>query len=800
MFSLVAVVTLAVGVGASAAIFSVVQGVLIRPLPYPESDSLVGVWHTSPEHGNWMHAHVSYLFYREQNRVFEEMGIYESREANLTGGERPEELPAIEVSPSLLRTLGVQPGQGRIFLDGESEPGADQVVILSHGLWQRRFGGDPGVVGTVVLIDGVSREIVGVMPPGFRVSNVRADLVLPMEINRSDPERGLWGNICVARLRPGVSLEDAQREMDALAGRIHEAFPDPEAARSFFERAQIGLAVTPLKEDVVGGVSEVLWILFGCVGVVLAIAIANVANLFLVRAESRQRETALRGALGATRAAIARGTTVESLIITIAGSMGGLALAAVGIRAFLRFAPPGMPRLDEIAIDLRVVVFAMAIAILSGLVLGAIPALRRTDDLSPVLDEGGRTATGGRVRQRTRDLLVVFQLALALMLIVLSGLMVRSFVGLRATDPGCDPRGVVTMRLPIPGIEYPEPADSLEFYREVLEKVRALPGVDLAGVITGVPVEDSGTLLGHSFEDAPLDEDEIAPNYKTHLVLPGSLDVLSIPLVAGRKLRTADLQEEVRTVLISESLARRVWPDPTDAVGRRVMPGRPQDGGVWYTIVGVVGDVPYNGLAEGIKDALYYPFWSLRVGEDDHMYNQQLELVIKTSQPPSSVARAAAEQVWSVDPDIPVADIRTMDEVVAEASVRTRFTMMLLLVAAFVAIVLGAVGLYGAISYVVGLRTREIGIRIALGADPAEIRRMVLGRGLVLAIIGLMVGLAAAVMAGRVAASQLFGVSAADPFTFALGSVLMITVALIATYLPARRAATMNPTEALRYE
>ncbi len=376
-------------------------------------------------------------------------------------------------------------------------------------------------------------------------------------------------------LAPGRDLEDAQREMDALAGRIHEAFPDPEVARSFFERAQIGLAVTPLKEDVVGGVSEVLWILFGCVGVVLAIAIANVANLFLVRAESRNgRRPPRRSRRDA--AAIARGTTVESLIITIAGSMGGLALAAVGIRAFLRFAPPGMPRLDEIAIDLRVVVFAMAIAILSGLVLGAIPALRRTDDLSPVLDEGGRTATGGRVRQPTRDLLVVFQLALALMLIVLSGLMVRSFVGLRATDPGCDPRGVVTMRLPIPGIEYPEPADSLEFYREVLEKVRALPGVDLAGVITGVPVEDSGTLLGHSFEDAPLDEDEIAPNYKTHLVLPGSLDVLSIPLVAGRKLRTADLQEEVRTVLISESLARRVWPDPTERSAGGSCPGGPR--------------------------------------------------------------------------------------------------------------------------------------------------------------------------------------------------------------------------------
>jgi len=800
MFSCVAVVTLAVGLGAGAAIFSVVQAVLISPLPYPESDSLVGVWHTDPEDEKWQHAHISYLFYRRQNTVFEDMGLYQPGEANLTGGDRPEELPAVEVTPSLLRVLGVQPDLGRAFLEQENEPGAEPTVILSHELWQRRFGGDPGVVGTFVWIDGVSREVVGVMPPAFRVADVDADLLLPMEIDRAQPERGLWGNTCVARLRPGQTVVAGQREMDALVRRVHEVFPDPDGARKMFEKAQIGALVTPLKDDVVGGVAEVLWILFGCVGVVLAIAIANVANLFLVRAEARQQETALRSALGATRGAIARGTTVESLVVTAAGGVGGLALAAAGVRVFQRLAPPGIPRLDEVAVDLPVVLFVLVIVALSGLVFGAVPALRGADWSSTVLGDGGRSATSGRGRQRVRDVLVVCQLALALTLIVLSGLMIRSFLELRGTDPGCDPEGVVTMRLPIPDAEYPTATDALDFYRQVLETVRALPGVALAGMTTGVPVEDTGIMLGHSFEDAPLDPDEIAPNYMTHLVLPDALEALSIPLLAGRRLGSEDLGGEARTVLISQTLARRVWPDPRDAVGRRVMPGRPQEGGYWYTIVGVVGDAPYGGLADGIKDALYYPFWTLRISTVDRLFISQLELVIKTSMPPASLARSAAEQVWAVDPNVPVANIRTMDEVVAQATVRTRFTMMLLMTAAIVAIVLGAVGLYGAISYVVGLRTREIGIRIAVGADPAEIRRMVLGRGLLLALIGLLLGLAAAVIAGRVAVSQLYGVSTTDPITFGLASVIMVGVALLATYLPARRAARMDPLEALRYE
>ena len=799
-FAFISVMTFAVGIGAGAAIFSVVQGVLISPLPYPDADQLVGVWHTDPETGKWPHAHIAYLFYREQNTVFEDIGLYLPGNANLSGGDRPEELPAVEITPSLLRVFGVQPSLGRAFREREGEPGADPTVIISHALWQRRFGGDSDVIGSGLWIDGVLREVVGVMPPGFRVSDVRADLMLPMEIDQAQPERGMWGNICVARLLSGQTEKTGRLEMDALSRRVYEAYPDPDAAKRLFEKAQIRALVTPLKEDVVGGVSELLWILFGCVGVVLAVVISNVTNLFLVRADARQQETALRSALGATRAEILRGMTAESLIVSVAGGAGGLAIAAAGIRAFRKMAPPGIPRVDEVGIGLPVVLFVVAVATLGGLVFAAVSALRGpSGGTSTVLGDGGRSSTSGRSRTRIREVLVVSQLALALVLIVMSGLMVRGFLELRATDPGCDPRGVMTMRLPIPRSDYPGPADALAFYREVLEKVRALPGIELAGVTTGVPVEDSGIMLGHSFEDLPLDVDAHAPNYTTHLILPDALEVLSIPLLAGRRLSAEDLAGEARNVLVSESLARRIWPDPSDAVGRRVMPGRPQDGGSWYTIVGVVGDAPYGGLANGFKEALYYPFWSLRVNTRDRLYTIQLELVIKSSLRSSLLARAAAEEVWAVNPDIPVANIRSMEEVVSEATVQTRFTMMLLLAAAGVAILLGAVGLYGAIAYVVAMRTREIGIRVAMGAGSIEIRRMVVRRGLVLSLVGVGIGLLAAMAAGRVLLSQLHGVSGWDPITFILASVLMVGVALIASYLPARRAAAMDPLEALRH-
>jgi putative ABC transport system permease protein len=378
--------------------------------------------------------------------------------------------------------------------------------------------------------------------------------------------------------------------------------------------------------------------------------------------------------------------------------------------------------------------------------------------------------------------------------------MIRSFAALLATDLGCDPTDVIAMRLAIPASEYPGPAESLAFYREVLDRVSSLPGVESAGMITGVPLDSGGILLGHSIEDSPMEEDDIEPNYVTHLVVPGALDALGVPMVAGRRLDADDLGGGTRTAMISEALARRFWQDPGSAVGRRIMPGSPQGGGTWYTIVGVVGDVPYEGLADGLVDAVYYPFWSLRVNTRDRMYTNQLELVIETGVSGASVVQPVVDQVWEVDPDVPVAAIRTMEEVVAVATARTRFTMTLLLVAACVALVLASVGLYGVISYVVSLRTREIGIRMALGADPEHIHRMVLGQGLVMAVAGVGLGLVGSILSGRVVASQLYGVAPTDPLTYAAVSVILVGLAMFSSYLPARRAATMRPLDALRYE
>ena len=799
-FSLAAIATLAVGIGASASVFTVLHSVLISPLSYPEPEALVGVWHSDPVHDRWPHAHVSYLFYREHTRAFDDMGLYLAGEAGLTGGDQPEQLASVEVSPSLLRVLGIRPQVGRVFREDESDPAAEPLVILGDSLWKRRFGGDRGVVGSTIRIDGVARTVVGVMPPGFRVPTVSADLFLPMVIDRSEPERGLWGNVCVARLRPGVTREIAQREMTALVGRVHEAVPDPEATRQAFEKAAIGARVTSLRDDVVGGVERVLWILFGCVGAVLAIAIANVANLFLVRTEGRQQETAVRTALGAGRGAIARGTIAESLVVTLAGGAVGLVLAAAGVRVLLALAPSEIPRLDDIGLGIPVVAFTAALAILCGLGFGFLPVARRVGDPSSALHDGGRTSTDSRPRHRVRGLLVVFQLAMALVLMVMSGLMIRSFAALLSADLGCDPKDVVTMRLAIPDSEYPGPAESLAFYREVLNRVGALPGAESAGVITGVPLGSGGILLGHTFEDSPLEDDEIAPNYTTHLVVPGALEALDIPILEGRRLGSEDLGGTGRVVLISESLTRRFWQRPGEAVGRRVMPGRPQDGGTWYTIVGVVGDVPYDGLADGVVDALYYPFWSLEVNTQHRLYAKQLELVIETGLDSAAMARAVVDQVWSVDPDVPVADIRSMEDVVADATARTRFTMVLLLVAASVAMVLGLVGLYGVISYVVSLRTREIGIRMALGADPENIHRMVLSQGLVMALAGVASGVVASILLGRVVASQLYGVTPTDPVTYAAVSVVLVGLAMVASSLPAHRAAVMRPLDALRYE
>ncbi len=802
MFTLITIVTLAVGIAANAAIFGVVHAVLIEPLPYNEPERLVGVWHTMPGVGvdQFQQAHISYLFLRKHNRVFEDVGIFVSGTANLTGGEAPEHIPAAEVSASLFPVLDVSPRLGRRFFEEEENRGAEPTVIISHGLWARRFGGDQRVLGQTIRVDGVPRTVVGVMPLDFRFPRPETEIWLPMEIDRSSPDRSYWQYTAIARLRPGIEPAVTEAEISALLKRLPEEFPDPKAAAGMFENGRMAALVHPLKEDVVGDVSGILRILLGSVGVILLIVCANVANLFLTRAEGRQHELALRTALGAGRGAVARTFLIESTVIALAGGALGLDLAAVAVDAFKALAPRSIPRLDEVGIDGPVLAFTLAISLVSSLAFGVLPAFKRLPSLACALREGTSRSIGGRGGHRARSFFVIAQLALALILMTWSGLMVRSFYALRGVSPGFDSVATLTLRLPLPEADYPGGAETVAFYQEVLERIRALPGVAAAGAVSGLPLTGDGSMLGHSFEDFPLEEDEFVPNYFTQMIVPGYLDALGIPLLAGRGFERADLEGPTRAVMVSGPLAQRLWPDQSP-IGKRLTPARPEVTGFWYTIVGVVGHVRYESLEETPTEMIYYPLAPLLIGpESEPLFDRTLSLAVHTSVPPASLTGVVRSAIWSVDPNVPVVNVRTMEEIVTQARARTTFTMLLLLVASGVALVLGVVGLYGVISYVVSQRTHEIGIRMAMGAQGGAVRRMVLRQGLTLTAIGIAFGLGGAFAVTRLLESFLFHVSPTDPVTFGSVSLLLSTVALLASYLPARRAASMDPLDALRYE
>jgi len=802
-FTAITIVTLAIGIGANSAIFSVVHAVLIQPLPYSEPGRLVGVWHTAPGISDdpFVLALNTFVFYRQQNRVFEDMGVYASSAASLTGSEMPEEVAATEVTASIFPILRVAPQLGRGFSAEQERPGAEPAVVLSHGLWTRRFGADPQILGQPIQVDGVARTVVGVMPPDFHFPAAATQLWLPIEIDTANPDRSYWRYTCIARLRPGIGLATAGAELSAVVKRLSEIYPDPEGMARFIETNGMAAAVHPLQDDVVGEVSGVLRILLGSVGVILLIACANVANLFLARAEGRRQEVALRTALGAGRGTVAGAFLTESTILALAGGALGLGLAAAAIRVFTALAPPGIPRLHEVGIDGPVLAFTLVISLFSSLLFGVMPALRRLPSPALALKEGGRHAsgTGGRARHRARNLLVVAQLTLALVLSTGSGLMVRSFQKLRNVEPGFDSAGLLTLRLPLPEADYPGSAETVAFYQEVLERIRALPGVESAGAASGLPLTGGGNMLGHTFEDFPIPAGEHQTNYRTVLTVPGYFETLGIPLLAGRPFESADL-EQPGAVWVSASLANRFWPGQSP-IGKRVISIPPAAGGVWYTIAGVVGDVRFESLEEEATQIIYYPLAPLSLGADaEPLFNSTLDLAIRTSVPPTSLTRAVSSAVWSIDASLPVADVRTMEEIVTQASARTAFTMLLLVIAAGVALVLGAVGLYGVISYLVSQRTQEIGVRMALGADRGRVSRMVLRQGLVLALVGLSFGLAGAFAVTRLLTSVLYGVSPTDPLTFGSVSLLLLAITLLASYLPARRAAAVQPLEALRHE
>jgi putative ABC transport system permease protein len=789
-FTAVAVATLALGIGANTAIFSVVNAVVLRPLPYLDPARLMMVWLDNPRQS--IHEDVSsfpnFVDWREQNRVFDPLVTFYGTGFNLTGGGEPEQIRGAVVSAGFFRLFGVEPLHGRGLATDENEPGREQVVVLGHGLFKRRFGADPTVVGRTVSLGGRPFTVVGVMPPGFRFP-AEAELWVPLAptgpfADLMGSRNSLWLKV-VGRLKPGVTLAQAQAQMSALAAALEKQYPDANAG--------YGVNLEPLHEEIVGGIRPALMVLLGAVALVLMIACANVANLLLARAATRQKEMAIRSALGAGRRRVTRQLLTESVLLSLVGGTLGFLLALWAVDLLLALSPPGLPRLDEVGVDGRVLLFTLMVAVLTGLIFGLAPAVQTWKlDLNESLKEGGRASSEGGRSRRVRGLLVVGEMALALILLVGAGLLFKSFLHLREVEPGLDPRELLSARISLPRLKYQDGPPVVAFYDQLLERVRALPGVESASAI-------STLLLGRLAQSTSAQIEGRPPSSAADLIpvpydsiTPGLFRTLGTPLLRGRHFTERDDARTPPVAIINDTMARRFWPGQ-DPIGRRFTFGDPrQPDTVWFSVVGVTGDVKRSGLDSEPRPESFFP---LAQSPD-----RTMTLVVRARTDAAGLAAAVRSAVWSIDPDLPVSDVRTVEELLAESVMERRFTMLLVGFFSAVALVLSALGIYGVIAYWVTQRTHEIGVRMALGARPADVQALVLRQGLRLAGLGIALGLAGAVGATRVLRSLLYGVSATDPATFAAIPALLAFVALLACYVPARRATRVDPLIALRCE
>ena len=801
-FTAIAIVTLGVGIGANAAIFSLVNGVLLRPLPFPESDRLVQIQHDAPglELREMGVSKPLYLRYRSEAKSFAAMGIYDDREVTITGGERPQRVRAASTTGSTFDTLGIPPLLGRSFVAGDSEPGAPPLAILGEALWNSRFGGDPTVLGRVVEVDGTSREVVGVMPASFHFPHAETELWLPRTIDPASMALGAFQERSIARLRDGETVESAQADLERLIADLEAAFPE-ERAVGVLRTAGFAVRVVPQREAEVGDLGESLLILLGGVGLILLIACANVANLFLVRTEGRHRELAIRGALGASRGAIVLGHLVESLLLAAAGGGLGLLLTAGAVQLLRRFAPAEVPRLEEVGIDGRVMLFTLLASAVAGVLFGTWPAFRASSPrFESALKEGSRGSSEGPRRLRARNILVVAQVALALVLLVGAGLMLRSLGRLVRVDPGFSAERVLSFAAPLPAAKYGDSERTARWLDQAVSELGALPGVEAAAAVRFAPLVGEITGSGYTLADRPPPtEQDLPPVFFENHVSPSYFETVGIPLVEGRMLERADWEERTGAVLVSRGLANRAWPGQS-ALGKRLWPGRPDEGDSprWYEIVGVVGDVRTTTLQDEPHDIIYFPY--LGHADHDHDVVPSMGFVLRTSGDPKALVDAVRDRLWQLEPDVPVTSVRTLEELVRRARARTSFTVLLLSLASALALLLSLVGLYGVVSYLVTLRRREIGIRMALGADRAAVLRLVLGEGLWIAAAGAALGLVGAVLLVRALRTLLFQVQPFDPATFVATTLLLLGCCVLASLLPARRASRTDPQLALRDE
>jgi putative ABC transport system permease protein len=801
LFSGITLFTIAIAISANTAIFSVVNGVLLRPLPYPEPERLVGVWQTAPGLNipDLNASPSTYFTYRADKQAFTDIGIWQGDTLSVVGMGEPEQVPALDVSDGVLPLLGVRPALGRIFTHTDDLPGSPKTALLSYGYWQRRFGGDHTVLGRRLQMDGEPREIIGMLPRDFRFLDRNADILVPLQLNERESFIGDFSYQALARLKPGVSLAQANADVARMLPIMVRKFrPAPGMNLEMLASARLGPNVRPLKQDVVGNVGPVLWILLGTVGVVLLIACANVANLLLVRTEGRQHELTICAALGASRWEMARPILLESVTLGLLGGAGGLALGYGAVHLLVALAPSHLPRLQEISIDSNVLAFTFFLSLLAGLLFGLIPVLKyTTPQLGMSLREGGRALSESRQRHRARNVLVVTQVALALVLLISSGLMIRSLQALKRVQPGfTQPEQIQTLRVYIPEAEAKDPVRVVRLWSEFVQRIAALPGV------TAVGLSNSITMDGHTDNDPIFVEGlvnvetKIPPLRRFKFIGPGYFGAMGNPLLAGRDLTWTDSLEKRQVVVVSESFAREYWGRPSAALGKRIheTPKAP-----WREIVGVVGDERDDGPDQKASSLVYWPLLIDHLWGQENSVRRSLSFAIRSPRTGSSAfLDEIRKAIWSVNRNLPVAEVRTVREIYDRSMARTSFTLLMLALAGGMALLLGMVGIYGVISYAVALRTREIGIRMALGAQHRAVRRLFVQQALVLTSIGLAIGLVMALAETRLMSSLLFEVRPMDPITYGAVVILLAAAAWMASYWPARRATTVDPAEALR--
>jgi predicted permease len=810
LFTLIAVLTLAIGIGATTAVFSVVDGVLLKPLPYPAPERLVAVWHDAPGAagltgltGGLNLSPSMMVTYRDYSRSFEKIGLWGPVVASVTGLGEPEQVPAAIVTGQLLPAFGVAPLLGRWIAETDESLDAPPVVVLGYGYWERRFGGDRGVLGRSITINGFTAQIVGVMPKGFRLGNVAVDLIGVYRYDRAKLVPPPFFGFGIGRLKPGVTIEQADADLERLLPVWIDSFPFPGGVSGkevYLDTWKIKPALRPLKADVLGNIGDVLWVVMAMIALVLVIACANVANLLLVRGEQRRRELAVRAALGAGSWRIARGLLAESLLLALGGGLLGIAVAYGVLALLIRLAPPQLPRVDEIGLDARALVFTFAVTLVAGLSFGLAPVLRAAGAQLAGALRGGRGTSGGRAEHRTQNALVIGQVALALVLLVSSGLMIRTFLALRTVAPGfTHPETLQTFRIRIPELVVRDPAEAEQQQHAILDAVEAIPGVESAAFASGLPMANDNGWDGIDIESRPdLNRAQLLHVFRT--LSPRFLETMGTRLVAGREFDWREVDDMRPVALVSENLARELWGDAKGALGQRI---RASGGaGPWREIVGVVEDVRMNGLDQAPPTTVYWPALIKDFYRDVSVYlARDIAVVVRTPQAGTAALASQLESaVWSVNANLPLAGIRTMQESYDRSLARTSFTLVMLGVAGAAALVLGVVGLYGVISYAVSQRRREIAIRLALGAPQSSVIGTFVRYGAGLALIGVVIGLAAAAALTRLMGTLLYDVRALDLPTYALVAVVLTLAATLASWLPARRAAAVDPAEVLNAE